>query len=80
MTRRIGWSGRSTRQSTFSNSFFNEFLNSDFANFRRVMEALGSKAHVATVDDQLSGVGFAYTQHATVILKINDDKVYNVKF
>lgn len=62
------------------NPFFNEFLNSDFANFRRVMEALGSKAHVATVDDQLSGVGFAYTQHATVILKINGDKVYNVKF
>lgn len=61
------------------NPFFNEFLNDDLHDFRRVMEALGTKAKVATVDDQLSGVGFAYTQHATAIVRVNGDRVYRIQ-
>lgn len=61
------------------NPFFNEFLNSDFKNHKRFMEALGARAAVETVPNQLSGVGFSETQRAEVILKIDGERVVKVK-
>ena len=64
------------------NPFFNEFLNDDFKDYKRVMEALGSKAHVEDSDNQLSGVGFNHTQHDSVVVKVKSDaeRVYRIRF
>ena len=62
------------------NSFYNEFLNDDFNNYKRVMEALGSKAHVQDSNNQLSGVGFSLTQHGNFIIRVDNKKIYNVEY
>lgn len=62
--------------------FFNEFLNQELYEHRKVMEALGSKLRVADTDDQLSGVGFATDKRAEVIIKVkgSTERVLKVKF
>ena len=64
------------------NPFFNEFLNDDFKNHRRVMEALGARASVEDTDNQLSGVGFAHTQSNYILVKVKGatERVLKVKF
>lgn len=60
--------------------FYNEFLTNELMEHKRVLEALGGKCHVETVDDQLSGVGFSLTKRADVVIRVNGDKVMRVKF
>ena len=60
--------------------FYNEFLTNELMEHKRVLEALGGKCHVETVDDQLSGVGFSMTKRADVVIRVNGDKVMRVKF
>lgn len=64
------------------NGFFNEYLNADFKDYKRVMEALGAKAAVEDKEPQLSGIGVSYTQHAYVYLKVygNIERVLKVTF
>ena len=62
------------------NGFFNEYLNQELYEHRKVMEALGSKLKVQDSDDQLSGLGFATDKRAEVVVKINGDKIIKVKF
>lgn len=64
------------------NPFFNEFLNSDFKDYKRVMEALGSCAKVEDTENQLSGVGFNHTQRNSVLVKVKGatERVLKVKF
>ena len=65
------------------NAFYNEFLNDDFKDYRRVMEALGSKAHVEFTENQLSGLGFSLTQHNEITVKVkseNIDRILKVTF
>ena len=60
------------------NAWFNEYLNSELHEHRRVMEALGSKAKVEESENQLSGVGFSYGRNEEVTLKVKDDNGENV--
>lgn len=64
------------------NAFYNEFLNNELYEHRKVMEALGSKLRVEDTDDQLSGVGFSTTKRNEVVLKIkgNTERTIKVKF
>jgi len=61
---------------------FNEYLVQELYDHRRVMEALGGQMRVETVDDQLSGVGFALDKRADVVVKVtgSTERVLKIKF
>jgi hypothetical protein len=50
--------------------FFNEFLNNELNEHRKVLETLGSKMRADKTNKQLSGLGFSSTQKNSVICKV----------
>lgn len=50
--------------------FYNEFLKSDLAGHRKVLEILGAKMRAEESPDQLSGVGFSSTQRNQVVARV----------
>ena len=51
--------------------FFNEFLKGDLKTHRKVFEVLGNKMTVASSNNQLSGLGFSFTQPDEIIIKVS---------
>ena len=50
--------------------FFNEFLNDDLHEHRRVFEMLGHKMKAEPSERQLSGLGFSSTRRSSVVCKV----------
>jgi len=59
--------------------FFNEFLNEDLREHRKVFEVLGSKLKAEESDNQLSGLGFSSTQRSHAYFKVSGKFARTVK-
>lgn len=59
--------------------FFNEFLNENLREHRKVFEVLGSKMKAEVSDNQLSGLGFSSTQKNHVFCKVTGSFTRTIK-
>lgn len=59
--------------------FFNEFLNNNLQEHRKVFEVLGSKMRAESTTEQISGLGFSSTQRNKVICKVTGAFTRTVK-
>jgi hypothetical protein len=50
--------------------FYNEFLKPELREHRKVLEVVGSRTTVESVPDQLSGLGFSYSQRNKITVRV----------
>lgn len=62
--------------------FYNEFLDGELTEHRKVFEVLASKMKVEESDKQLSGLGFSSTQNNSILCKVSGsfNRTINIKF
>ena len=62
--------------------FYNEFLNQELNEHRKVMEAMSSKLRIAYADNQLSGIGFSTTKRNKIIVRVTGQtkRMLKIKF
>jgi len=61
------------------NGFFNEFLQQDLMEHKRVFEALAAKMRVEKSDNQLSGLGFSSTKRNSLVVKVEGKTTRTIK-
>jgi hypothetical protein len=61
---------RGCRNDGQARGFFNEFLNNDLTQHRKVMEMVGSKMKTEESEHQLSGLGFSSTQKNSLLCRV----------
>lgn len=59
--------------------FFNEFLNEELREYRKVFEILGSKMKTEKSENQLSGLGFSSTQKNSIFCKVSGNFSRTIK-
>ena len=59
---------------------YNEFLKQNLNVHRKVFEVLGDKTKCELSDNQLSGLGFSSTRKDEVIIRVDNQRTYNIKF
>lgn len=70
---------RGCRNEGQSRGFFNEFLNNDLTQHRKVMEMVGSKMKTEESEHQLSGLGFSSTQKNSLLCRVKGSFTRTVK-
>ena len=50
--------------------FYNEFLNQELTEHRKVLEIVGSKITTKEDTKQLSGLGFSYSQRNSILCRV----------
>jgi hypothetical protein len=59
---------------------YNEFLHPRLVEHRKVFEVIGDKTKCQPTEGQLSGLGFSSTKPDSVIVKVNNQRLYQVRF
>lgn len=60
-------------------AIYNEFLNNDFKDHKRIFEMLGSKLRVPSSENQLAGLGFTVDENHKLNVKL-DGRPYSINF
>src|SRR5690606_21407108 len=62
---------------------YNEFLRPELEKHRKVFEVLGNRTKCQPDGEQLSGLGFSFTQRNTATVRVKGDRLnatFNIKF
>lgn len=70
---------RGCRNEGKARGFFNEFLNNDLTQHRKVMEMVGTSLKVQPASDQLSGLGFSSTQKNSLLCRVKGSFTRTIK-